>query len=57
MNNGNQLEAFYDKEEEFIIEEFDNLLIETSKGKDVQKDTEFDYMQFINSVDKVINHK
>ncbi|MCG7218580.1 hypothetical protein ACMBCN_02365 [Candidatus Liberibacter asiaticus] len=38
---GNQSEASSDKEkEEFTIEEFNNLLTETSKGKDVQKETE-----------------
>ncbi|MCG7218641.1 hypothetical protein ACMBCN_02720, partial [Candidatus Liberibacter asiaticus] len=55
---GNQLEASSNKEEEeFTIEEFNNLLIETSKGKDVQKETKSDEIHFINSMDKVINHK
>ncbi|MCG7218345.1 hypothetical protein ACMBCN_00920 [Candidatus Liberibacter asiaticus] len=35
----------------------DHLLIESSKEKDVQKNIELNEMQFINSMDKVINHK
>ncbi|MFU0443795.1 hypothetical protein ACMBCN_03275, partial [Candidatus Liberibacter asiaticus] len=37
-----------EEEEEFIIEEFDNLLTETSKRKNVQEDTELDEMQLFN---------